>query len=80
MSAILGGYELVETIAGELGVAASTVHEWCRKGRFPCRRAPHTRRYLIPRAEVPAWAEGAEMEVKLLAGGGRIVKPKNGGK
>ena len=54
MTAILGGYELVETVAAEIGVACSTLHEWCRAGRFPCRRAPHTRRYLIPRDEIAA--------------------------
>jgi excisionase family DNA binding protein len=67
---------LVEDAAAELGVATSTLHEWIRKGEFPARRRPHTRRYFIPRSELAAWVDGCELETKRLAGGGLTVKPK----
>lgn len=76
VTAVLGGFRLVEDVAAELGVAASTMHQWIRAGRFPARRAPFTRRYLIPADELQCWLNGDEMEVRLLAGGGRIVRPK----
>jgi len=73
---ILGGLELIEDIAPELGVAPSTLREWCRRGEFPHRRLPGKRRVFLSRADIEDYLNGAELETRLLSGGGRIVSPK----
>lgn len=67
---------LVEDVAETLGVAVSTVHEWAARNQMPCRRLPGRRRLFIPREDFLAWMDGAELDVKHLAGGGRVVKPR----
>jgi predicted DNA-binding transcriptional regulator AlpA len=67
---------LSEEVAALVGMAPSTLAEHCRRGRFPCRRLPGTRRYLFPAADVQAYLDGCELEVKLLGNGGVIVKPR----
>jgi excisionase family DNA binding protein len=75
---VLGGLELIEDVARELGIAESTLRRWCQRGRFPHRKMPGTRRILIVRADVEAFlSSGGELEVRQLADGGRIVVPAN---
>jgi predicted DNA-binding transcriptional regulator AlpA len=76
---VLGGFALVEDVAPRIGVAKSTLHEWCRRGRFPNRRLPGARRVLIPLNEIPKWFDGCELETIKLPAGGRIVRPKSAG-
>jgi hypothetical protein len=65
----------VEEIAPELAMSAWTLGEACRRLEFPHVKLPHRRRILIDRRHVAAFLDGAELESKRLAGGGRIVKP-----
>lgn len=67
---------LAEEVAPLVGMAPSTLAEHCRRGRFPHRRLPGTRRLLFPAADVQAYLDGCDLEVRELARGGRIVKPK----
>ena len=69
---------LLEGVAPLIGLAPSTLAEHCRRGRFPYRRLPGTRRYLFAPADVPAYLDGCELEVTHLAGNGLIVRPKKG--
>jgi excisionase family DNA binding protein len=73
-----GDFLLSEDVAQLLGVSRSTVQEWLGRGRVPHRKMPFTRRCIIPRADFEAWLDGAELETTMLAGGGRIVRPKRG--
>lgn len=66
----------LEEVAPIIGMAHSTLAEHCRRGRFPCRRLPGTRRYLFPAADVQAYLDGCELEVRHLADNGIIVRPK----
>ena len=50
---------LAEDVAPLVGMARSTLAEHCRRGRFPCRRSPGTRRYLFPAADVQAYSTDA---------------------
>lgn len=67
---------VVEDVAAMLGWAISTVQEKCVRGLIPNRRLPGTRRCLIPRSDLQAWLDGAELETVRLARGGRICRPK----
>lgn len=67
---------LSEDVAELLGLSRSTVQEHLWRCLIPHRKMPYTRRCLIPRRDFDAWMEGAELETQLLAGGGRIVRPK----
>lgn len=67
---------LSENVAELLGLSRSTIQEQLRRGLIPHRKMPYTRRCLIPRRDFEAWLDGAELETQLLAGGGRIVRPK----
>lgn len=67
---------LSEDVAALLGLSRSTVQEHLWRCLIPHRKMPYTRRCLIPRRDFDAWMEGAELETQLLAGGGRIVRPK----
>ena len=71
---------LSEQIAELLGLSRSTVQEYLSRCLIPHRKLPHTRRCLVPRADFDAWLDGAELETRYLAGGGRIVKPKKQGR
>lgn len=69
-------YLLVEDVAARLRCSRRTVHELTRTGAIPHRRLPGSRRCLFLEAELVSWADGAELEVLELAGGGRVVRPK----
>lgn len=75
---ILGemGFELIEDVAPRIGVAPSTLREWCRRDAFPHMRFAGKRRVFIRRDWVQAWADGAvELEVVRHSGGGKLVRP-----
>lgn len=67
---------LSEDIAELLGLSRTTIQEQLWRCLIPHRKMPYTRRCLIPRRDFEAWMDGAELETQLLAGGGRIVRPK----
>jgi hypothetical protein len=69
-----GEWATVEEIAPEIGLAAWTVREKCRKGEFPHRVLPGGRKILISRREVAELLDGGELEMVKLANGGRIVR------
>lgn len=66
---------LVEDVAPLVGMAPSTLTEHCRRGRFPHRKLPGARRLLFAPADVQAYIDGCELEVRELADGGRVVRP-----
>lgn len=65
----------VEEIAPELAMTVWTLSDACRRLQFPHVKLPHRRRILIDRRHVAAFLDGAPLEAKRLAGGGRVVKP-----
>jgi excisionase family DNA binding protein len=67
---------LSEDVADLLGLSRSTIQEQLSRCLIPHRKMPYTRRCLIPRRDFDSWLNGAELETQILAGGGRIVKPK----
>lgn len=69
-------FMLSEDVAELLGLSRSTIQEYLSRCLIPHRKMPFTRRCIIPRADFDAWMDGAELETQLLAGGGRIVRPK----
>jgi hypothetical protein len=71
---------VAEEVAPLVGMAPATLAEHCRRGWFPHRKLPHSRRLLFPAADVEAFLNGCELETKSLGGGGRIVKPKTKGR
>jgi len=71
-----GEFLLSEDVAAILGWSRSTVQEHMARGRMPHRKMPFSRRCIVPAADFRAWLDGAELETQLLAGGGRIVRPK----
>jgi excisionase family DNA binding protein len=70
-----GRYLNVDDVAARMGIAKRTVHELTRTRRIPHRVMPFGRRCLFEDAWLDAWADGAELEVVDLQGGGRIVRP-----
>ena len=73
-------YLLVDDVAERLHVAPSTVHEWTRTAAIPHRQLPGSRRILFLPADLERWEAGAELEVRELPRGGRIVQPKENGR
>jgi predicted DNA-binding transcriptional regulator AlpA len=69
-------YLLVEDVAARYGVSLRWVHERTRTETIPHRRLPGSRRCLFVEAELEAWENGAALELRELAGGGRVVRPK----
>jgi excisionase family DNA binding protein len=69
-------YLLVEDVAARLRCSVRKVHELTRTGAIPHRRLPGSRRCLFLETELAAWEAGAELEVRELGGGGRVVRPK----
>jgi predicted DNA-binding transcriptional regulator AlpA len=69
-------YLLVEDVAARYGVSPRWVHERTRTETIPHRRLPGSRRCLFVEAEREAWENGAALELRELAGGGRVVRPK----
>lgn len=68
---------LVEDVAGRYHVSVRTVRELTRTGAIPHRRLPGSRRCLFLEVELQSWDDGAELEVRELARGGRVVKPRD---
>jgi excisionase family DNA binding protein len=75
VSARLDDLVTVEAMAERLGVAPSTLREWCRRSRFPNVKLPGTRRVMIPLADAEAYIGGAALETRQLPDGGRLVQP-----
>lgn len=71
---------LAEEVAPLVGMATSTLTEHCRRGRFPHRRLPGTRRLLFVAADVQAYIDGCGLDMTRLADGGVIVKPARKGR
>jgi len=69
-------YLLVEDVAARYEVSLRWVRERTRTGAIPHRRLPGARRCLFLEAELRAWDDGAELEVRELDRGGRVVTPK----
>jgi hypothetical protein len=67
---------LVEDVAARLHCSARTIHELTRTLAIPHRRLPGSRRCLFLVAELEAWEDGAELEVRELGRGGRIIRPR----
>jgi hypothetical protein len=70
-----GKYLNVPDVAARYGIAKRTVHELTRTRRIPHRVLPFGRACLFEEAWLEEWADGAELEVIELQGGGRIVRP-----
>lgn len=64
-----------EQVASRLHCSIRSVHELTRTGRIPHRRLAGQRRVLFVEAELVAWEDGASLETRELAGGGRVVRP-----
>jgi hypothetical protein len=69
-------YLLVEDVAARLRCSTRKVHELTRTAAIPHRRLPGSRRCLFLEVELAMWESGSALEVRELAGGGRIVRPK----
>ena len=69
-------YLLVEDVMERHHCSARTVHELTRLGQIPHRKLPGSRRCLFLETELVAWEAGAELEVRQLPRGGRVVRPK----
>jgi excisionase family DNA binding protein len=69
-------YLLVEDVAERLRCSTRTVHELTRTYGIPHRRLPGSRRCLFLADELQRWEAGAELEVRMLPRGGRVVTPK----
>jgi excisionase family DNA binding protein len=67
---------LAPDVADQLGVAVTTVRQWARTGRLPCFKPPGCSRVFFRQEDIDQWVAGAELEMKLLAGGGRTVRPR----
>jgi hypothetical protein len=70
-----GDLATAEDLAPELGMSVYTLLQACRRGESPHVRLPHRRRVMFDRRHVAAFYDGAELEVRRLAGGGRLVRP-----
>jgi hypothetical protein len=68
-------YLFVEDIKQRYGVSARWVHERTRLGEIPHFWHPGSRRCLFREDWLDEWDNGADLEVRELAGGGRIVRP-----
>jgi hypothetical protein len=66
---------LVDDVAERYASSRRWVLERTRTAAIPHRRLPGSRRCLFVEAELVAWENGAELEVRELADGGRIVRP-----
>jgi excisionase family DNA binding protein len=75
---LIAGTDLLtlEEAAEVLRIAPSTAREWARRGKLPNFRPPGCRRPLVPLRDLEAFVAGVPLEMKKLADGGRIVRPK----
>jgi excisionase family DNA binding protein len=69
-------YLSVGDVAARYGVSEWTVYDWARRTRIPFRKHPGSNRLLFLEAELDAFDDGAPLEVKRLARGGKVVTPK----
>jgi len=69
-------YLLVEDVAERLHCSTRTIHELTRTGAIPHRRLPGSRRCLFLVSDLEAWEAGAELDVRDLPRGGRVVVPR----
>jgi excisionase family DNA binding protein len=69
----------ISEAARELGVATTSMQDWCRQGRFPHVKYSGKRLIRIPREWLAAYASGEitedQLEVERIGRDGRIVKP-----
>jgi excisionase family DNA binding protein len=68
-------YLTIEQAAEELHCTPRSVHERTRLRAIPMRKIAGTRRVLIPRDELVAFMDGAELEVVEKPDGSVIVRP-----
>lgn len=71
-------YLLVEDVAERLRCSTRKVHELTRTHAIPHRRLPGSRRCLFLVEELQRWEGGADLEVRELRGGGRVVTTTDG--
>jgi hypothetical protein len=76
LSAARSPYLLVEDVADRLRCSTRKIHELTRTAAIPHRRLPGSRRCLFLEAELETWEAGPTLELREIAGGGRIVRPK----
>jgi excisionase family DNA binding protein len=69
-------YMTVDEAAKVARMSPVTYREHWRRGRVPGVRMPGTRRVLIPTDWLEARLGGAELVVRELADGGRLVEPR----
>jgi predicted DNA-binding transcriptional regulator AlpA len=69
-------YIRVPDVAERYGYSAAHVYELAEKGKLPHRKRPGSKALLFLPAELDAADDGALLEVKRLARGGRVVRPK----
>jgi excisionase family DNA binding protein len=69
-------YLVVEEVAERLRCSTRKVHELTRTGAIPHRRLPGSRRCLFLEAELEAWESGAQLDIRELGEGGRLVVPR----
>lgn len=68
-------FMLVEDVCERYSASKRWVLERTRLAAIPHRRLPGSRRCLFVEAELVAWENGAELEVRPLGDGGRHVRP-----
>lgn len=76
LAAARSPYLLVEDVAERLRCSTRKIHELTRTAAIPHRRLPGSRRCLFLEAELESWEAGAALELRELADGGRIVRPR----
>ena len=69
-------YLLTADVAERYSVSERWVRERTRTSTIPHRRLPGSRRCLFLAEHLQRWEDGAELEVREIAGGGRIVTPR----
>jgi hypothetical protein len=74
--AVRSPYLLVEHVAARYHCSVRRIHELTRTAAIPHLRHAGTRRCLFREDWLDAWDGGAQLEVRELAGGGRIVRVK----
>jgi excisionase family DNA binding protein len=66
--------------AALLGVSKRTVHGLTAANKIPFRRLPYGKKLCFEPEWLEAWADGCELEVVHLVGGGKICRPIVNGK
>lgn len=69
-------YLTTDQVAARLRCSVRSIHELTRLRRIPHRKLPGSRRCLFVESDLTAWEAGAELEVRELRLGGRVVVPK----